>query len=161
VNGYFETILFAKPESFRIAFHDCDHAIEELKKIAGSFPTIEHIDDGRTTAPSRRIISLIPAYKDRKTSAGPDIAEYTGLETIREKCPHFDAWLTRLEALWKRPPEAHVGDERSRFPVWREPDGSDRMTSFSASRAQPVAMSRDRLADDGTSRKGCAHAAAG
>lgn len=95
----YETILFADPESFRIAFADCDRAIAELRTIAGLFPTIEHIDDGPTTAPSKRIIDLLPAYRGSKTSAGPDIAEYTGLSVIRSKCPHFDAWLTRLELL--------------------------------------------------------------
>lgn len=95
----FETILFAAPDSFRVAFDDCDRAIEDLKKIAASFPTIEHINDSQKTAPSKRIISLIPDYASQKTSAGPDIAEYTGLPTIRSKCPHFDGWLTRLESL--------------------------------------------------------------
>jgi hypothetical protein len=95
----FETILFADPESFRVAFNDCDRAIEELKKLAASFPTVEHINDSQITAPSKRIISLIPDYANQKPSAGPDIAEYTGLPTIRAKCPHFDAWLTRLESL--------------------------------------------------------------
>jgi hypothetical protein len=95
----YETILFAEPESFRISFDNCDRAIEELKKIAASFPTVEHIDDGPLTSPSKRIIDLIPAYRGRKTLAGPDIAEYTGLPVIRSKCPHFDAWLTRLESL--------------------------------------------------------------
>jgi Domain of unknown function (DUF4276) len=97
----YETLLFAEPESFRYSFDDCDQPIEEMKKIAASFATIEHINDHHTTAPSKRIINLIPAYEGRKSSAGPDIAEYTGLPTIRAKCPHFDAWLTRLESvLW-------------------------------------------------------------
>lgn len=95
----YETILFVDPESFRIAFDDCDPAIEELERIAASFRSVEHIDEGPTSAPSKRIIELIPAYKGRKSSAGPDIAEYTGLPAIRAKCPHFDAWLTRLESL--------------------------------------------------------------
>ncbi len=95
----YETILFAEPESFRIAFDHCDQAIEKLKEIAASVPTIEHIDDGRETAPSKRNINLIPAYEGRKTSAGPDIAEYTGLPAIRAKCAHFHAWLTKLESL--------------------------------------------------------------
>jgi Domain of unknown function (DUF4276) len=94
-----KTLLFADPESFRFAFDDCDRAIEDLKKIAASFSTIEHINDSQMTAPSKRIISLIPDYASQKPSAGPDIAEYTGLPTIRAKCPHFDAWLTRLESL--------------------------------------------------------------
>ena len=53
------------------------------------FPSIEHIDDGPTTAPSKRIIKLIPGYEDRKASAGPNIAEYIGLTVIREKCLAF------------------------------------------------------------------------
>ena len=95
----YETILFADPESFRIAFDDCDRAIEELKKIAASFPTIEHIDDGPTTAPSKRIIDLIPAYEGRKSTAGPTSPRTSACPAIRAKCPHFDAWLTRLESL--------------------------------------------------------------
>lgn len=95
----YETLLFVEPDSFRIAFEDCDHEIDELKKIADSFQNIEHINDGPTTAPSKRIIELIPAYYGLKTSAGPDIAEYTGLPAIRAKCPHFDAWIKRLESI--------------------------------------------------------------
>ena len=97
----YETMLFADPEAFQVAFDDCDKAIEQLKAIAKSCASIEQIDDGATTAPSKRIIRLVPAYEGRKSSAGPDIAEYTGLPTIRAKCHHFDRWLTRLEELWK------------------------------------------------------------
>jgi Domain of unknown function (DUF4276) len=96
----FETMLLADPEAFRIAFDDCDHAVDQLRAIAGSFPSIEHIDDGQTTAPSKRIVGLIPRYRGLKPTAGPDIAEFTGLAVIRAKCPHVDAWLTRLEGLW-------------------------------------------------------------
>ncbi len=95
----FETMLFADPEAFHIAFDHCDEEIAELKTIVASFPSIEHINDGRQTAPSKRIIDLIPAYEGRKPSVGPDIAEYIGLANIRAKCPHFDQWLTRLENL--------------------------------------------------------------
>lgn len=99
----YETILFAEPEAFSVSFEDCDDKIVELKSIAASEPTIEHIDDGRDTAPSKRIIDVLPEYKGRKASAGPDIAEYIGLTTIRNKCPHFDQWLARLENLnWEQ-----------------------------------------------------------
>jgi hypothetical protein len=96
----YETLLFADPEAFRYSFDDCDAAIEELKSIARQFPSIEHINDGETTAPSKRIISLIPAYEGRKSTAGPDTAVYIGLAMIRAKCSHFNAWLSRLERLW-------------------------------------------------------------
>jgi hypothetical protein len=95
----FETVLFADPGAFAIAFENCDEQILRLKSIADEFPSIEHINDGRTTAPSKRIIGIIPEYDGRKASAGPDIAEFIGLPAIRQKCPHFDAWLSRLETL--------------------------------------------------------------
>jgi hypothetical protein len=97
----YETMLFADPEAFRIAFDDCYREIEQLKTITGLFASVEHINDGPTTAPSKRIINVIPGYDGRKTSAGPDIADYIGLAKIREKCPHFNEWLTRLESLWQ------------------------------------------------------------
>jgi hypothetical protein len=95
----YETMLFAGPEAFRRTFENCDAEIEQLKQIAASWPSIEHINDGETTAPSRIIIDLIPEYDGRKSSAGPDIAAFIGLTTIRAKCPHVDSWLVKLENL--------------------------------------------------------------
>ncbi len=99
----YETMLFADPTAFEISFERCADQIQQLKAIAASVPTIEHIDDGKTTAPSKRIIDIIPEYDGRKTSAGSDIAEYIGLQTIRQRCPHFHLWLERLENLtWEK-----------------------------------------------------------
>jgi Domain of unknown function (DUF4276) len=95
----YEAMLFANPDAFRDSFDKCDEAIEELKRIVQTHPSIEHIDDGAETAPSKRIIKLLPEYKGRKSSPGPDIAEFIGLAVIREKCRHVNAWLTRLEQL--------------------------------------------------------------
>jgi hypothetical protein len=95
----YETMLFADPEAFRIAFDDCEAAVQRLKDIAASFTSVEHINDGDQTAPSKRIIELLPAYDGRKSSAGPDIAEFIGVAALRAKCPHLDRWLTRLENL--------------------------------------------------------------
>lgn len=95
----YETLLFADPEAFASTFENCEEAIKTLKVIIDSEPSIEHINDGQETAPSKRIIKVIPEYRGRKTSAGPDIAQRIGLNKIREKCPHFDQWLTQLEQL--------------------------------------------------------------
>lgn len=95
----YETLLFADPEAFTVSFDDCDDAIEKLKGIARSFPSIEHINDGKTTAPSKRIIAVLPDYEHRKTDAGLDIAEYIGLQQLRAKCRHFDEWIGKLEKL--------------------------------------------------------------
>lgn len=95
----YETMLFTDPDAFRISFDNCDAAIQAMKEVAASVRSIEHINDGPTTAPSKRIIKVLPGYDGRKSSAGPDIAEYIGIPAIRCKCPHFDQWLTRLEKL--------------------------------------------------------------
>lgn len=36
-----------------------------------------------------------------KRVVGPHVAALIGLDVIRSKCPHFDAWLSRLEQLDK------------------------------------------------------------
>ena len=95
----YETMLFADPGAFSIAFENCEEKVLRLKSIADEFPSIEHINDGKTTAPSKRIIEVFPEYDGRKASAGPDIAEEIGLPVIRQKCPHFGDWLSQLEAL--------------------------------------------------------------
>jgi hypothetical protein len=96
----YETLLFSDPEGFRFSFDDCDEAIDSLKEIVASVPSLEHIDDGEATAPSKRIIALLPGYLGLKTTAGPDIAEFIGIDVLRERCPHFGAWIARLETLW-------------------------------------------------------------
>ncbi|HHB90288.1 MAG TPA: DUF4276 family protein [Anaerolineae bacterium] len=36
-------------------------------------------------------------HPSRKTLHGPMIIKRIGLASIRERCPHFDAWVTMLE----------------------------------------------------------------
>ncbi len=87
------------PEAFKRTFENCEAEIQQLKMIAASEPGIENINDGKTTAPSKRIIDIIPEYEGRKSSAGPDIASFIGISVIRAKCPHVDSWLLQLENL--------------------------------------------------------------
>jgi hypothetical protein len=95
----YETMLFADPDAFQWSFENCMAEIVQLKGIAASVPSIEHINDSKQFAPSKRIIDLIPEYDGRKASAGPDIAAFSGLAKIREKCPHVDSWLKQLESI--------------------------------------------------------------
>jgi hypothetical protein len=88
----------------------CD--LSELqKRIAGSAAGLtrlatevknippEDINDGITTAPSKRIIRHVPIYEKSKVRVGASTAAAIGLHTLRNKCPHFNSWVTRLEAL--------------------------------------------------------------
>lgn len=93
----YEAYLFSDVAKF--AEFGCPHrAIAALQDVADKH-TPERIDDGQHTAPSKRIIAQFPDYKNQKTTIGPQMAELIGLPAIRAKCPHFDAWVKRLEAL--------------------------------------------------------------
>lgn len=57
----------------------------------------EAIDDDPATAPSKRILSVVPGYQ--KVLHGPIAAQRIGLDKLRQACPHFDAWVRKLEVL--------------------------------------------------------------
>ena len=95
----FETLLFTDPEAFESQFESCSYVVDGMKAIIRQFPSIEHIDDGTASAPSKRIIQLLPEFEFRKPLAGPAIAEEIGLPKLRVACPHFDQWINTLQHL--------------------------------------------------------------
>jgi Domain of unknown function (DUF4276) len=68
---------------------------EELVKTIEDYPNPELINDGKETAPSKRLMRLIKGYN--KPVFGSILAEAIGLSRIRSKCPRFDNWITVLE----------------------------------------------------------------
>ena len=99
----FEAYLFSDISQFAFFFDNADSPISALQSIVDDVQSPELIDDGQHTAPSKRIIAKFPEYS--KTTVGSQMAERIGLENIRSKCPHFKAWVERLEKLGapKRP----------------------------------------------------------
>lgn len=95
----FEALLFSDPDKFDWHYIEHDPQIERLVRLASQFESPELIDDGERTAPSKRIIAEIPEYEFQKTTAGPLIANQIGVQAMRDRCPHFAEWITRLEAL--------------------------------------------------------------
>jgi hypothetical protein len=95
----FEAYLFSDPSYFSFFYEHHARQIAALQALAASQPTPELIDDGQDTAPSKRIIAQLPDYEDGKAVVGPQVAERIGLDTIRDRCPHFGAWLSRLEGI--------------------------------------------------------------
>lgn len=93
----FEGLLFSDVGAFKLVPGASPRSIQSLKDIRACFPTPEDIDDGPMTAPSKRILKLVPGY--RKRLYGPLITEEAGLATIRVECPRFDSWVRRLESL--------------------------------------------------------------
>lgn len=95
----FEALLLADPLAFGAFFDQDDPAIARLSELVKGHASPEEIDDGAETAPSKRIAALLPDYALAKATVGPIIAEAVGLQRMRAVCPHFDAWLRRLERL--------------------------------------------------------------
>ena len=95
----FEALLLSDPSAFAAQFLSHDKPIEHLIQLAAQHESPELINDGPTTAPSKRIIQQIPEYEGAKVSVGPLIAAKIGLLAIRQKCPHFDEWLRILKQL--------------------------------------------------------------
>lgn len=96
----FEALVFVDLEQLLPAFPDGE-ARGAPERLGRSIDDLEpeDIDDGPNTAPSKRLIREIPAYKVQKATVGPLIAVRIGLPRLRDACPHLDAWVRRLEGL--------------------------------------------------------------
>ena len=90
----FEALLFSDCEQFARGLGQPE-MFSPLQEIRNAFSTPEEIDDSPETAPSRRVVTLIPRYQ--KPLMGTLAALEIGLVTMRTECPYFDSWLNRLE----------------------------------------------------------------
>lgn len=61
----------------------------------------ELVNEGPTTAPSKRIKASSPGYV--KTIDGPALAGAIGLTNLAHACPHFAEWIHWLESHGQRP----------------------------------------------------------
>ncbi len=68
-----------------------------LEDILKAFSCPEEINDNYETCPSRRIEQHIDDYV--KTIDGIVAARKIGLTRMRQKCPHFDKWIEKLESI--------------------------------------------------------------
>ncbi len=104
----FEGLLFSDPVVLgKVVIGKNRKAVERLVAVKEKFPTPEHINDGPTTAPSKRIIKVIGKYD--KVTVGAQTAMRIGLDTIRRKCPVFDSWVREIENLSKDRCQENVG----------------------------------------------------
>jgi len=95
----YEAYLFCGVHEFLVFYEGAEKEVAELHTIAVKCRSPELIDDGQHTSPSKRIIGVFPDYAGAKVTIGPLIAKRIGLQAIRERCPHFDDWLTKIERL--------------------------------------------------------------
>ena len=95
----FESFLYCDLKQIQSRIENSEKAIAHLQAEVASFTCPEDINEGETTAPSKRLIRHVPRYGYLKESIGAPAASAIGLQVLREKCPHFGQWLARLEKL--------------------------------------------------------------
>lgn len=92
----FEALLFSEPSAFDGLFPSTKGA-SRVAAIRGAFRSPEEIDEGQETHPAARLLKLFRGYD--KATVGPVLAQRIGLSKMREECPHFDGWVTKLERV--------------------------------------------------------------
>lgn len=94
----FEGLLFNNIEAFtsNIPLNEII-SLRELESTINSNANPEMINDGKTTAPSKRLARLISGYN--KIVYGAILAEAIGLERLRAKSVRFNGWIQKLESL--------------------------------------------------------------
>ncbi len=88
----FEALLFSSINGFEMYFED--QVSNEIQGIIDSFDNPEEINSTPETAPSKRLIRIIPYYD--KVIYGNIVALEIGLPTILAKCPRFRGWIDCL-----------------------------------------------------------------
>lgn len=95
----FEALLFSDIQRFEWVLDGwSDETKRQLQSIVDAFPEPERINDGLTTAPSKRLEAIFGGTY-RKTEHGPLIANDIGLDVMRRQCSGFDGWMSQLETL--------------------------------------------------------------
>jgi hypothetical protein len=92
----YEGLLFSNPQGFAEAIKQPNLAHRFLE-VRNGFATPEDINDGPTTAPSKRVLALYPSYQ--KVIEGTLAARAVGIAAMRRECPRFREWLEWLERL--------------------------------------------------------------
>jgi hypothetical protein len=105
----FESLLFVDPPIAALSiavgggvrnYEQIAKKMQEIRTTCGS--SVEDINDSEATAPSKRIIQLVPGYD--KVAWGVTAAGDISLRTLKDGCPWLDRWLSRIAVL------AHVPD---------------------------------------------------
>lgn len=90
----FEALLFTDPSAI-VKITRAWKANPGLQAVAAQFASPEDINSG--DAPSKRLVACGANYG--KAAHGARIANAIGLPAIRARCPHFNAWMCRLEGI--------------------------------------------------------------
>ncbi len=86
----FETLLLSKPQELKYEYFEHEDSINKLVELLKDKRNPELINDKPETAPSKRIIKLIPEYECNKVAVGAAIANMIGVEFLKSSCKHFN-----------------------------------------------------------------------
>ena len=93
-------MILADPHQLGLEFLEHDEPIQRLvDMVARKGGNPELIDDGATTAPSKRIIAEIAEYAFSKATSGPLVVSKIGMTRLCERCRHFAEWVDGLVRL--------------------------------------------------------------
>lgn len=91
----FESLLFSDTKAFNTIANE--RAVEKLQAMRLSAETPEHINNSVTTAPSKRIESVIEDYS--KVRQGIIVAKKIGINKMISECRHFANWINKIRSL--------------------------------------------------------------
>ncbi len=90
----FEALLFTNIRGFDYCGFEA-RQLDGIQAIMKEFVNPEDINNHPETAPSKRLMKIIPKYD--KVLFGNIIAQENGFEQILEKCPRFSEWVQYLK----------------------------------------------------------------
>ena len=95
----FEALLFSEPATICAVLRS-SQSEKVAQSIRDPFNNPEEINDGSTTAPSKRLLDVFADYQKRLH--GLIVAQRIGIDAMRTECPHFACWVGMLESLGLR-----------------------------------------------------------
>ena len=88
----FEAVLFSSNKGFTYYYEK--KVSDKTQAIIDNYDNPELINDSPETAPSKRLLKIIPNYN--KVIDGNVIAMEIGFHTINEKCLRFQHWINQI-----------------------------------------------------------------
>lgn len=88
----FESLLFSSNKGFESCYEK--KVADQTAQIIKQYENPEEINDNPQTAPSKRLLDIVPEYD--KILDGNIIALEIGIHQILEKCPRFRNWIETI-----------------------------------------------------------------
>ncbi|MCC8196734.1 MAG: DUF4276 family protein [Ruminococcus sp.] len=93
----FEALLFTDIEKLSLDYPHSTRAILSLKKETDGFRDPEMINQGPSTAPSKRIIKALDGqHRYNKVMIGTNVTQAIGMPSLLSRCQHFSQWIEAI-----------------------------------------------------------------